>query len=100
MKRYRKFDLEFKQRVVNEVQGGQLSLTQAAREYDLSPTLVRRWCERATEGRLAGTPSAPDRALVRELERYKRKVAELLLENDLLKNFGSGCDRTKNRIAS
>ncbi len=39
----RKFDFEFKQQVVQEIESGQKTLSQAARDYQISASVIQRW---------------------------------------------------------
>jgi len=40
-------------------------------------------------------PSARERQLERELDRYKKKVGELVIQNELLKKLNETCASTK-----
>src|SRR2546425_7368669 len=91
----RKFSLEFKQQVLAEIASGQKSLSQAAREYQVSAGVINRWRQQAEEDRLSATPSARERALEVEIERLKAKIGELVMQNDFLKKFQSFVQRQK-----
>jgi len=71
--------------VVEEVESGFLRAAEAARKYDLSPSLIDRWREKYRNGTLVERPSSEELSLRAENERLKIKVAEQALENDLLK---------------
>jgi transposase len=81
----RQFTREFKLQVVREVQAGK-PLGQVAREHEVHPTQLRRWCQLQQQyaGRaFAGNGRAyRDEARVAELERM---VGQLTMENALLK---------------
>lgn len=81
----RKFTQEFKLEVIREVEAGK-PLGQAAREHEVHPTQLRRWCQlqRQYAGRaFAGNGRAyREEARVAELERM---VGQLAMENALLK---------------
>ncbi|MGA2877257.1 MAG: transposase [Nitrososphaerales archaeon] len=83
-KQRRKFSTDFKRQVVQEVESG-LSLNEVARRRQVSPSLIIQWRQHLRQGTLVDKPSSREKALEKELERYKAKVAELLMENDLLK---------------
>lgn len=85
MKKYRHFPLEFKQRILQEIDGGLRNRAAVAREEKISSSLIDRWRRQAREGTMVDHPSARERQLERELDRYKKKVGELTLENELLK---------------
>lgn len=89
MKKYRRYPLEYKQRILTELESGQRSKADIARGEKISPSLIDRWRKQSFEGTLRDHPSARERELERELDRYKKKVGELTLENDLLKKIAS-----------
>lgn len=84
MKKHRHFPLEFKQSIVQEVESGLRSMVAVSREEKISCSLIDRWRKQVREGTLIDYPTAWERQLERELERYKKKVGELTLENDIL----------------
>jgi transposase len=81
----RRFSREFKLQVVRAVEAGK-PLAQAAREYQLHPTLIVRW--RQEHLRYAGTAFSGNghlykaEARIAELERL---IGQLTMENVLLK---------------
>lgn len=87
MKKYRHYPLDYKQRILSELESGQRSKAQIAREEKISLSLIDRWRKQSFEGKLRDYPSARERQLEKELDRYKKKVGELTLENDLLKKI-------------
>lgn len=84
-KKYRHHPLEYKQRLLAEIAGGVRSKAAVCREEHLSESLVDRWQQRAREGTLQHVPSALERQQAKELDWYKKKVAELTREIDILK---------------
>ena len=91
----RKFSLEFKQQVVAEVSGGLKSLSEAAREYQISPSVINRWRAQAGTFRLAATPSARERALESENQRLKAKIGDLVMQVELLKKYHASIQRRR-----
>lgn len=87
MKKYRHFPLEFKQRIVQEIETGIASKASISRREKLSCSLIDRWVKQARDGTMIDHPNARERQLEKELDRYKKKVGELTLENDLLKKI-------------
>ena len=87
MKKYRRFPLEFKQRIVQEIDSGLRSRTAVAREEKISSSLIDRWRKQAREGTMVDHPSACDRQLMKENDWLKKKVAEQAMEIDLLKKI-------------
>ena len=39
----RKFEVEFKRRLVEQIETGQMTLSAAARQYQISPSVIQRW---------------------------------------------------------
>jgi transposase-like protein len=87
MKKYRYFPLEYKQRIVQEVESGQRTKAAVAREEHLSSSLIDRWQKQIREGTIVDHPSQSDRRLMRENDWLKKKVAEQAMEIDLLKKI-------------
>jgi transposase-like protein len=85
MKKYRHFPLEFKERIVQEIESGFRSKAAIAREEKLSSSLIDRWEKQYREGTLRDHPTVRERQMARELDWYKKKVAEQAMEIDLLK---------------
>ena len=85
LKHRRQFTREFKLQVLAEITAGK-SLAQAAREHQLSPTLINRWQKQHRQypkQAFSGNGRAyTDEARIAELERM---VGRLTMENDLLK---------------
>lgn len=83
----RKFDIQFKNQVVQAIQSGTLSLNQVCQEHQLSRTTVERWLEKATQGTLTATPSLREKTLEKEVDKLKAKIGDLVMQIDLLKKF-------------
>lgn len=86
MKGSRKFDPEFKVRVVLEMISGQKGLMQASREYGIKDTVLSRWkqefLERASQ--VFENPRAPDHKEERIAE-LERMVGKLTMQLDMAK---------------
>ena len=95
MKKYRHFSEEFKRALVAQVDSGVISKSAAARENDISPSLLDRWQKQINEGTLQSRPTARERQLERELDRYKKKVGELTIQNELLKKLNETYPSTR-----
>ena len=87
MKKYRQFSEEFKRSLVAQIESGVISKAAAARENDISPSLINRWQNQICEGRMQSMPTARERQLEKELDHYKKKVGELTIQNELLKKL-------------
>ena len=98
-KRKRKFDLEFKKQVVQEVESGSLSLSAAGRKHDLSLNLINQWRDKFREGTLIDKPSKREKELEKELARYKVLLAEAHADREFLKKADEYMER-KRRLSS
>lgn len=95
MKKYRTYTSEFKRELIAKIDSGVISLSSAARENNISPSLIERWRKQIQEGTFQDRPTAREKQLEKELDRYKKKVGELTLQNDLLKKLNSDYAYTK-----
>ena len=91
MKKYRQFSEEFKRSLVAQIDSGAISKSAAAREHEISLSLLDRWQQKINDGTLQSRPTARERQLERELDQYKKKVGELTLQNELLKKLNETC---------
>ena len=91
----RRFSNQFKRDLVDQIEAGIISQNQAGRDHEISPSLISRWREQIAEGTLIDRPTVREKALEKELERYKRKVGELTLVNDVLKKTQERIRRVK-----
>jgi len=66
MKKYRYFPLEYKQRIVSEIESGQRSKAAIAREEHLASSLIDRWQKKVREGTLVDRLCACDRQLMKK----------------------------------
>lgn len=87
MKKYSHHSLEYKQKILSELETGPRTKAQIAREENISPSLIDHWRKQSFTGILRDYPTPRERQLEKELDRYKKKVGELTLENDLLKKI-------------
>lgn len=81
----RRYGNEFKRDLAAQIESGQMTQSQAARQHEISPSLVAKWRQQIREGNLIDKPSAREKALEKELEQYKKKVGELTLVVDYFK---------------
>lgn len=80
----RRFNLEFKRKVVEEVKSGLLTKAQAARQYELGENLIYRWMNDYDHGRFNNGPTV-EGALENKIAELERKVGQQAMEIDLLK---------------
>jgi transposase len=98
MRRRRTFTSEFKAKVVLENISGEKSISEACREYQLSPVMVNKWRTQFIENAAAifekDHKGDEDQNRMAELERM---VGRLSLENDMLKKASSILNAQGNR---
>jgi len=90
----RKYDADFKARVVLEMISGQKGLMQASREYGIKDTVLSRWkqefVERAGQVFEQGKPKDQNEQRIAELERMiGRLTMQLEMAKKVLKYSGS-----------
>lgn len=95
MKKYRQYTEDFKRTLIASIDNGETTRGAAAREHNLSTSLIDRWREQIHEGTLIHRLSPREKQLEKELDRYKKKVAELVIQNDLLKKLRETSPRSK-----
>ena len=84
MKNKRKFSLEFKKNLVEEIKTGVISMAQAIRQHELCYTVLYRWKEQYERGQLNNEPSEIG-AMKNKIAELERKVGQQAMEIDLLK---------------
>jgi transposase-like protein len=86
-KQYRRFEEDFKRNLIARIDSGEITKSQAARESQLSGSVIDRWQRQIHEGSMRAHPNTNEKKLMRELDMYKKKVGELTLEIDFLKKL-------------
>jgi transposase-like protein len=86
MNERRKYDPEFKVRVVLEIISGQKGLVQASREYGIKDTVLSRWKQEFLEraAQVFEEPKAADHAEERIVE-LERMVGKLTMQLEMAK---------------
>jgi len=84
-KKRRSFEPGFKRQLLAQIDSGEITLSAAARLHELSPTVILYWRKKAEDGGLADGPRPEEKRLAKELEHYKRLLAEAHREIDNLK---------------
>ena len=96
----RKFEAEFKRQLVAQIEAGQITLREAAREHQLSRSLVEYWREQYRNNGLVDRPSSRERQLEAENEKLKAKIGDLVMQMDHLKKMQSWAQRKRNADTS
>jgi transposase len=96
----RKFEVEFKRQLVAQIEAGQLSLAQAARDYQLAHSVVERWRAQYRSNTLNDPPSSRERQLEAENQKLKAKVGDLVMQMDHLKKLQTWVQQQRNANTS
>lgn len=99
-KRKRQFEIGFKRQVIQEIDSGSITLSAAARKYEVSPGLINLWRDKLSCGGLTEAPSKRERELEKDLERYKVLLAEAHAEREFLKKAQSATLRTRKLVTA
>jgi len=84
MKNQRRFSLEFKRQVVEELLSGQSSTAQLCRRHNIGSSLLYHWKKQYSRGKFENEPTE-DAALKDRVAQLERLVGKLTLENEFLK---------------
>ena len=87
MKKYHSYTEEFKRDLLGQIERGEITVSAAAREHNISHSLIEKWQQKERIGQITGKPSSRERQLEKELDLYKRKVGELTVQVDFLKKL-------------
>jgi transposase-like protein len=81
---YKRYTKDFKQKVLREVGAG-TGVAVVARRYAVSRQLVYEWLEKQRDGALSDSVAVRQSQLEREVADLERKVGQLTMENEFLK---------------
>ena len=84
---YRRYEAAFKIQLIEQIQNGQLSATEAAREHQIYRSLIDRWREQYLGKQLVEKSSGRERQLEAENKKLKAKIADLVMEMDHIKKL-------------
>lgn len=83
-----------------EIESGLITSGAAARQHQLSPSVIKRWVDQSREGTLQAGPSIREKALERENRELKETLAELYLQIEHLKKMEDDARRRKSATTS
>ena len=84
MRNQRRFDIEFKRQVIQDLLSSEGSPAQLCRRYNISSSLLYHWKKQYSLGKFNNEPT-DDAALRDRVEKLERLVGKLTLENEFLK---------------
>ena len=96
----RKFEAEFKRQLIMQIEAGQLTLAQAARDHQLSRSVVERWRNQYRNNALVDRPSHRERQLEAENTKLKAKIGDLVMEMEHLKKLQAWVQRRRSADTS
>jgi len=96
----RRFETEFKRQLVMQIEAGQLTVREAAREHQLAHSLIEYWRKQYRNDALVDRPSKRERQLEAENEKLKAKVGDLVMQMDYLKKLQDWVQRRRNADTS
>jgi len=108
-KKYHSFNSEFKIELVADIDAGKYTVGEAAREHNISRTLVDRWLHQIHEGTFINRPTPREKQLEKELEKAQAKIGQMTMIIDALKKIQkipqytrrpNGCVVTGENLAS
>jgi len=99
-KQRRKFEVGFKKQLVAEIELGRMTLSAAARQHQISASVIKRWCDQSRHGGLETGPSVREKALERENRELKERLAELYVQVEHLKKMEDYARRRKSATTS
>ena len=96
----RKFEVDFKRQLITQIEAGQLSLAQAARDYQLAHSVLERWRAQYRNNTLTDSPSTRERQLEAENEKLKAKIGDLVMQMEHLKKLQIWVQQQRNADTS
>jgi len=96
----RKYEADFKRQLIAQIEAGQVTAQQAAREHQLSRSLIEYWRKQYHNNALVDRPSKRERQLEAENEKLKAKIGDLVMQMDYIKKLQAWVQRNRNADSS
>jgi transposase-like protein len=96
----RKFEADFKRQLIAQIEAGALTIAQAAREQQISRSLVERWRAQYRNNALVDRPSNRERQLEAENEKLKAKIGDLVMQIEHIKKLQAWVQRQRSADTS
>jgi transposase-like protein len=94
-KKRRKFEIGFKRQLLAQIASGEITISEAARTHDISPTVIYYWQRQQSKGSLVDGPTVRERELEKENEKLKAKIGDMAMQIDHLKKLEDLAKRQK-----
>ena len=96
----RKFEADYKRQLIAQIEAGVMTVAQAARDQQLSRSLVERWRNQYRNNTLIDRPSSRERQLEAENEKLKAKIGDLVMQMEHIKKLQAWVQRKKSADTS
>ena len=96
----RKFETEFKRQLIAQIEAGQISIGQAARDHQISRSVIERWRVHYRNNALVDRPSSRERQLEAENEKLKAKIGDLVMQIEHIKKLQAWVQRQRSADTS
>jgi transposase-like protein len=96
----RKYETEFKRQLVGQIEAGEITVREAAREHQLSRSLIEYWRKQYQNNALIDRPSKRERQLEAENEKLKAKIGDLVMQMDHIKKLQAWVQQKRNADTS
>jgi transposase-like protein len=96
----RKFEADYKRQLIAQIEAGSMTVAQAAREHQLSRSLVERWRVQYRNNTLVDRPSSRERQLEAENEKLKAKIGDLVMQMEHIKKLQAWVQQRRNADTS
>ena len=94
-KQRRRFEVEFKRQLIEQIEAGVMTGMQAARTHQIAPSVIEKWRKKYREQKLVHRPSGKELQLEAENQKLKAKIGELVMQNEHLKKLQTYARRLK-----
>lgn len=99
-KKYKRTDSETKKKTIQQIERGEISVAEAARNLGVTVQAIGKWLEKWRSGNFVDRPSSREKALEKEIQRLKETVGNLYFHIEQLKKTAASRPRTKNDSTS
>jgi transposase-like protein len=88
-KKYKSYDIGFKQQLMQEIESGVITPAEASRVHGIASSVISKWQQKYREGSLNKGPTGREKMLEKENRELKEKLGELYMQIEVLKKIQS-----------
>lgn len=88
-KKYKSYDIGFKQQLMQEIESGIITSADASRMHGIASSVISKWLKKYRDGSLTKGPSGREKVLEKENRELKEKLGELYMQIEVLKKIQS-----------